>query len=170
MRLVWLLLALAFVLDVHTYGLVDEPYMGDSIQYLDGTPWTALSSLGMQINASVPGDLITDLEFAGVIDDPLYELVWIQNASLWDSADWTYTCIFSLQNSTWLATTEIYLVFDGIKMSADIALNGQLLGSAFNQFQRYVFPVKNVLQVRANTLNLSFSLPLSCFGLRCRWR
>lgn len=139
----------SLVVSAHAAGLVDEPFLGDAAQYLDGGAWTALSSKGMQINASVPGDLITDLQRAGVIGDPLYELVWIENASLWDEADWTYTRIFSLANAAWLSTSsEIYLVFDGVKMSADISLNGQLLGSVFDQFGRYTYPVKSILKVR----------------------
>ena len=144
----WLaLVVLSLVWQARASGLVDEPFLGDDAQYLDGTAWGASSSSGLRINASVPGDLISDLANSGTIGDPLYEQVWLDFASLWDDADWTYTRLFSLQNASWLNASEVYLVFDGLKMSADISLNGQVLGSAFDQFVRYVYPVRSTLKV-----------------------
>ena len=39
----------------------------------------------ISIAASVPGDLLSDLEHAGIIGDPLYELNF-KNASIWDGS------------------------------------------------------------------------------------
>ena len=55
--------------------------------YLDSPAcvWSANeSSLGLSIPATVPGDIITDLQRAGVIGDPYYELSWLDNLTLWD--------------------------------------------------------------------------------------
>eukprot|EP00729_Bicosta_minor_P029884 gene29884-4514_t len=41
------------------------------------------------IKAKVPGDLITDLQTAALVGDPLYELNF-KNATMWDSYVWTY--------------------------------------------------------------------------------
>lgn len=43
-----------------------------------------VSLLQYSISGKVPGDLITDLQNAGLIGDPLYELNWL-NASMWDA-------------------------------------------------------------------------------------
>ena len=47
----------------------------------------------------MPGDLITDLENAGVVGDPLYE-VNFRNSSIWDSHDWTYSTTFAVAADT----------------------------------------------------------------------
>ena len=49
-------------------GLVDQPIVGDRLQYLDssaGVKWQ-LHGAGLDITPSVPGDLITDLQAAKV--------------------------------------------------------------------------------------------------------
>ena len=138
-------------------GLRDEPLLGDSIQYLDGDAWTARASSGLEIAARVPGDIITDLQKANVIEDPYFELNWINNASLWDAQDWIYQSSFALMDISWLkdpSVVEIYLVFDGVKMVADLSLNGQLLGTALNQFLRYTFPVKSILNGGSNEVQV----------------
>ena len=53
---------------------------------------------------AVPGDLITDLERAGLIGDPLYELNF-RNATLWDTPvssgkQWVYSTTFSTETVT----------------------------------------------------------------------
>jgi hypothetical protein len=44
------------------------------------------------IKGTVPGDLITDLQVAGLIGDPLHELVF-KNATLWDHNAWVYVTL-----------------------------------------------------------------------------
>jgi len=66
----------------------------------------------VSIPARVPGDLLTDLERAGLIGDPLYELNWL-NSSIWDTNAWTYKTEFVAE-----AAGETLLTFDGIKMGA----------------------------------------------------
>ncbi len=55
-------------------GLVDEPMASAAgpPQYLDGPGWT-VSNGALTVGARVPGDLLTDLQVAGVIGDPLFE-------------------------------------------------------------------------------------------------
>jgi hypothetical protein len=62
----------------------------------------------ISIPAKVPGDLITDLQAAGLVGDPLYELNWL-NSSIWDANTWTYTTTFTAPAG---AGTSL-LVFDG---------------------------------------------------------
>ena len=93
---------------------------------------------GRSISASVPGDLLSDLQRAGLIGDPLYELNF-KNATqqaLW-IADWEYSITFLLQRPAAGAV----LVFDSIKMGARVYLGETLLGVATDQFKRYVFPL-----------------------------
>ena len=128
-------------------GLVDNPVAGDSLAYLDasaGLTWQAKApSRGLSIPATVPGDIITDLQRAGVIGDPLYELNWL-NSSIWDATVWEYSLSFTA-TAAQLAATETLLVFDGIKMGANVTLNGVALGTATDQFLRYEYAVRKLL-------------------------
>ena len=103
-------------------GLLDDPIVGDSITYLDGPHWKATSSAGISIDATVPGDLLTDLEAAGVIGDPLYELNWL-NASIWNNYTWTYSTTFPAPTG---AGTSL-LVFDGEPSARPLRVTRRLL-------------------------------------------
>ena len=98
-------------------GLIDHPIAANAPVYLDSLGWVATGG-DLQIRATVPGDLITDLQLAGLIGDPLYELNW-KNATLWDGRVWTYTTSFSLDAASLAGiaagTSDTLLVFDGVK-------------------------------------------------------
>ena len=147
--------------------------------YLDGPAWTAAeASLALSIAATVPGDVISDLQRAGVIGDPYFERAWIENRTLWDvsATAWTYTSAgVPLPPPAAPDGATLLLVLDGVKMGARVALNGVALGDATNQFLRYVFalPPGAVRGAAAdNRVSVAFdaSLPLSgrfmpCSGL-----
>ena len=86
------------------------------------------SCQGGPIAATVPGDLLSDLERAGTIGDPLFELNFKDEAqqSLW-MQDWAYTRSFALEGSS---AAGALLVFDSIKMGARVYVDGALLGTA----------------------------------------
>ena len=111
--------------------------------------------------ASVPGDLITDLEAAGMVGDPLYELNWL-NASIWDTNTWTYSTTFTAP----AGGGSTLLVFDGIKMGADIILDGKTIGNTTDQFLRYIFPVTLSSTQAPHTLEVVFDPKIDCGG---RW-
>lgn len=155
-------------------GLRDHPVVGDAVTYLDNRGgggsggWTAAAAVTpdhppLIVPATVPGDLLSDLHAAGVIGDPLYELNF-KNASIWHDHVWTYTTTFNTASHDLRGGDELLLVFDGIKMGANISLNGQKLGQAEDQFLRYSFPLvaSNLLRTGesakegANTLDISF--------------
>ena len=145
-------------------GLIDHPIAGDSLVYLDSQEWTASTPGLASIRATVPGDLITDLQVAGLIGDPLYELIWL-NSSIWDARVWTFTRSFSLAPAALAALAagvgDMLLVFDGVKMSATISLNGAVIGHTTNQFLRYTFSLAAAAAAGArlgadNTLAVAF--------------
>jgi len=122
----------------------------------------------MSMGGKVPGDMITDLQNAGLVGDPLYEINF-KNATLWDSLSWTYTTSFDLTESqvSQSSTMATLLVFDGIKMGANIKVNGVQIGSAADQFLRYVFPLNaSTLQTTGNKLEVEFENQIDCGG---RW-
>ena len=103
-------------------GLRDHPIESSQAPlYLDGA-WTASSgaplngaaAINISVPAWVPGDLLTDLQKAGVIPDPWLDITWIANSSLWTEHEWTYTTHFSVESSAALAgDSALRLVFDG---------------------------------------------------------
>lgn len=64
------------------------------------------------ISGSVPGDLLTDLQTAKLIGDPLHELNF-KNSVMWHNYTWTYSTSFSLKDVVAPSATEVLLVFDG---------------------------------------------------------
>lgn len=75
-----------------------------------------------------------------IIDDPYYELNWL-NSSLWNDGTWRYTTSFSLRADHVAAIkagngADTLLVFDGIKMGARIFVNGVEIGNSTDQFLR----------------------------------
>jgi beta-mannosidase len=139
-------------------------------------PWSATSpSQSLSITGSVPGDLITDLFHAGVIPEPLYELNWL-NASIWNDHAWYYNRTFSLSRAQVQDLTDpsndsdILLVFDGIKMGANLYLNDVLIGQALAQFERLIFSfrsivnnstLKGAIKAGGNVLSVVFDHTLS---------
>jgi beta-mannosidase len=109
----------------------------------------------------VPGDLLTDLQRAGVIGDPLYELNF--KSKLWDTGLWTYTTEFTLNADVDpAAAAAVLLVMDGIKMAANVSLNGQPVASSQDQFLRLVVDVKAMLSAAPGaTQTLSVVFPPS---------
>ena len=90
--LLWLLLGLVTTACGQRAGqLRDYPVAGDSILYLDSGGrggggcgssggwgrWAASNpEHGLRLNATIPGDIITDLQTAGHIPDPYYNVTW----------------------------------------------------------------------------------------------
>ena len=129
--------------------LDDPPILGETHTPLSGE-WTASSpSQRLTMAASVPGDLITDLFRASIIPEPLYEVNWL-NASIWNDHTWYYNRSLDLSSAQYDLITakggagDILLVFDGIKMGANILLNNVRIGQALAQFERLVFSLRAI--------------------------
>jgi beta-galactosidase/beta-glucuronidase len=137
-------------------GLRDAPVAADALQFLDGEAWTISSADGViSAGGVVPGDLITDLQRAGVVSDPLYEENFLR--PVWDAQNFSYSATFSVAPAV-AAQASQTLVFDGIKMVADISLNGVPLGFVDNAFLRFMYDVTPLLRLDApNTLLVTFT-------------
>lgn len=160
-------------------ALRDDAIAATAVSYLDGV-WTASTEGDAEagtpvdtINATVPGDIISDLFAAGRVGNPLFENNFKDRlqSSLW-TQDWTYSRVFSLQDE-WATSIgsaaggEVLLVFDSVKMGANVSLNGQYIGTLNDQFRRYIFPISAAgLKPGANTISVSFASSISCGG---RW-
>ena len=145
-------------------GLRDEPVTAPVTQLLDtpadddgggGSGWTATAAdplvLSRPVPSQVPGDLVTDLEVAGAIADPLYELNF--KSTLWDQCNWTVAAAFTVDTAEARSRTgggmgavdTVMLVLDGVKMGAWVYLNDHYLGAVADQFLRYRYTVTDVV-------------------------
>ena len=122
----------------------------------------------LSIPATVPGDLLTDLERAGQIGDPLYEKAFL-NSSVWSLFNWTYRASVVL-DEVLRGAERLQLVFDGVKMGAQVSINGQPLGLVTDQFLRYTFGLHTAShQLRfgsndPNTLEIKFDPAIDVHG------
>ena len=110
--------------------------------------WNKTAGLGVKnLSATVPGDLLTDLLRAGVIQDPYFNRNFLTQSYVWmgprrhdNDRERTRTWIYSTHFTITDATDVTYvLVAESIKMGARVTLNGVLVGTATNQFRRYLF-------------------------------
>jgi beta-mannosidase len=165
-----LLLALAagaVVLVEADVSLRDHPIAtATAPTYLDSDAWTASTlpppiadgdagsvekaqqhlpapKINITVPATVPGDLITDLQRARVIRDPWLDTTWIQNSSLWSEHTWTFSTTFEVSASVAdrmaAKAPTLLLIFDGVKMGATVRVNGHIVGVVRDQFLRYMF-------------------------------
>ena len=117
---------------------------GLSALYLDGSSWIATATNSgcrgarcaaiknekyeMPIAATVPGDILTDLQCAGRIPDPYFNSSWLQPVFVdaWNTGTWTYSTTFASPPTAAAALPGApkhalhLLVFDGVRMGAMI--------------------------------------------------
>ena len=129
--------------------LVERPIAsGAPVVYLDGADWTLehlanataaaqrSGNRAPQINATVPGDILSDLQRAGRIPDPYWNTSWREPSliSAWNEGSWRYSKRFDWTPPSAPAQEQeqVLLCFDGVLMGAVLELNGQLLTSTTN--------------------------------------
>lgn len=157
-------LAVACLCAVASAGLRDIPIAG-SAPPQDLPLWLASeATLGLQVPAAVPGDIITALERARVIGDPYYELNLLDNRTLWDVTATAWRWTTPLPPAAPAPSTRL-LVLEGVKMGARVSADGVALGNATNQFLRYIYP----LPPNASSVEVAFdsSLPLAGRFMPC---
>ena len=104
-----------------------------------------ITSRVLAINGTVPGDLVTDLQNSGIVDNPLLDINFQTQAGNWSGHTWTYSKRFVLPAELAAPTSALLLVFEGIKMGATVSFNQHVLGNATNQHRRWVWPVDPAL-------------------------
>ena len=115
--------------------------------------WAAPS----KIEATVPGEVHTDLLTAGVIPDPLDAdneslLAWIGRT------DWTYVASFAWTDNGHVRHD---LVAEGLDTVATVKVNGTVVGQTRNQHRSYRFDVTALLVEGDNELVVEFEAPVN---------
>lgn len=100
--------------------------------------------------AKVPGSIYDDLQKAGVIEDPFFEMnslkaQWV--ASHW----WVYSTNVELQPG---GDGRTELVFEGIDYLGHVFFNGQKLGETDNMYTPYVYDVTDKIREGSNNITV----------------
>lgn len=107
--------------------------------------------------ATIPGEVHTDLQAAGLIPDPFFadnekRQQWI------GEQDWEYRTTLRA-SAALLAHQHIELVFDGLDTFAEVTLNGHPLLKADNMFRAWRTDVRPLLHPGDNELRVLFHSP-----------
>ncbi|WP_157489660.1 glycoside hydrolase family 2 protein [Frigoribacterium sp. Leaf44] len=129
------------------------------------TGWSLRSTAGpvppeiaaVDVPATVPGTVHTDLLAAGLIVDPYLDanehlLAWI------GQADWSYTSSFDWQPD---GHDRHELVFAGLDTVATVLLNGEVVAETRNQHRTYRVAVDGRLREGSNDLEVRFGSPVA---------
>jgi beta-mannosidase len=111
------------------------------------------------LSATVPGTVQGDLISHKLLPNPFFgnnedKIQWVENK------DWEYKTTFTVTQEQ-LQNDAATLVFEGLDTYADVYLNGSLLLKSDNMFVGYSSPVKQVLRVGENKLNIYFHSPIT---------
>lgn len=102
--------------------------------------------------AQIPGDVYSDLQRAGEIDDPyvgrnLVRLKWVQYC------EWWYVCRFNAPDA--FENKHLQLVLDGVVYGCEIWLNGHYLGKHEGMFSPIKFDVTKLVNTYIDVKNSS---------------
>lgn len=104
--------------------------------------------------ATVPGNLLIDLERNYLIDDPFYRDNEVKLSRI-GLEDWEYQCSFDIKRVLF-NKKNINLEFDGLDTYATVILNDSIILIANNMFRKWAVPVKNLLKQQSNILKIVF--------------
>ena len=126
----------------------------DIIFTLDGDDWN-VSNATNTIPATVPGSIYVDLMNANIIGDPYYgsnpdDYKWVATNNTW-----TYTKQFTLSSDI-MNMRVIQLISEGLDTLAKVEINGELIFTNDNMFQRNSIEIKKFLKVGSNKISIEF--------------
>ena len=108
--------------------------------------------------AQVPGSVYTDLYRNGNMEDPYWKDNEEKALKLMEE-DYEYETEFSCEE-TFFSCDKILLQFQGIDTIADIYLNENWIGEAYNMHRIWEYQVKKYLKPEGNRLRVVFHSPL----------
>jgi beta-mannosidase len=102
--------------------------------------------------ARIPGDVYSDLQRAGIIDDPyvgrnLVRLTWVQYY------EWWYVCRFNAPKE--FEELDLQLVLEGVDYSCEVWVNGHYLGKHEGMFSPIQFDVTGLINTYLDLNNSS---------------
>lgn len=110
-----------------------------------------------RIKAEVPGTVYSTLLEQELIPDPFYRDNELKVLPLMDN-DFAYSTVFAAEEELYKCDG-LRLRFEGIDTLADIYLNGELLGSAYNMHRVWEFDVLSCIRTGENELKVVLHSP-----------
>ncbi len=101
------------------------------------------------IHATVPGSIYKDLERAGVIEDPYFEMNSLK--AQWVANHWWY---YESKVELHPCGNRLELVLEGIDTIAHIYVNGQKVGESDNMYVPFVFDITSLARDGQNTVGV----------------
>ncbi|KAJ8947266.1 hypothetical protein NQ318_014162 [Aromia moschata] len=129
------------------------------IQNLGGK-WSLKEASGkyVDLEATVPGGIYTDLMNNGIIGDVFFG--FNDNTTKWvPRLNWTYYTNFTVDEEL-LKSENINLVFDGLDTFANVYVNNENVGETQNMFVQYIFDIKKRLKIGENKIEVRFLSPI----------
>lgn len=126
-------------------------------QILNGN-WSMRCDLEEYQPAVVPGTVYTDLLRNGNMEDPFWKDNEIHALSLMEK-DYEYETSFDLEENL-TSQDQILLHFDGLDTIADIYLNQEYIGKAFNMHRIWEYDVTHKVKEKENVLKVVLHSPL----------
>lgn len=126
-------------------------------QILNGN-WNMRCDLEEYQPAVVPGTVYTDLLRNGNMEDPFWKDNEIHALSLMEK-DYEYETSFDLEEDL-RSQDQILLHFDGLDTIADIYLNQEYIGKAFNMHRIWEYDVTDKVKEKENVLKVVLHSPL----------
>ena len=128
---------------------------GVRTQSLNGQWMARSSSRGIEIPASVPGDIFYYLLKAKQIPDPFYRdnekhRLWIGRSN------WSFSREFTVSRAIW-ETRRVLLRRHGLDTLSTIIINGRHVGRTDNMFRSSEFDVEGILKPGTNTITITFA-------------
>lgn len=124
---------------------------------LEGTWDLCQPDDGKRIPMAVPGDNMTALVRAGIIEDP-YRSMHEQSVQWVGRTAWALERTISCPPSM-ISSANVFLELEHVDTFAEVRVNGVLVGSCDNMFLRYRFDLSGILQPGENSLALTFRSP-----------
>ena len=128
----------------------------DGIWHLRGRPQEGDPSVGLCLDATVPGCVQLDLSRAGYLPEDLFMGENIRRTEAYEDWEWWYERTFTAPAQK----ENLWLVFEGVDCLATYYLNGQQIGTSANMFIPHEFDVSSCLQEGENTLTVHLSSPV----------
>ena len=117
-------------------GLLSVSVTGKEVLDLSTLTWTVRGGGddSLEVGATVPGSVYTDLQAAGVLGDFYYrfndvEYRWVSQYN------WTYQAVLSLSQSQ-LQSSVVQLDCHGLDTVATLTINGKVVANTNNMFVR----------------------------------
>lgn len=127
------------------------------IQQILTNNWKIRRAGGEYKPAVVPGTVYTDLLQNGEMEDPFWKDNELRAFDLMEY-DYEYECTFDCDEEL-LKSDKVILHFDGIDTIADIYVNGETAGKAFNMHRIWEYDVTGRLLPEGNVLNVLLHSP-----------